>query len=176
MRILAGDIGGTKTDLCLYEGDPDGGFRFHADLVNPYALAERLEVSPGAVTAMIKRLAEAGLVSYEPYHGVELTERRPTHDWGRIETRYIVIQAGQRLGHHPPLVVHLDPVDVALAQPEHGDGIAELYPGWIAIGNRAGISCEQPVHQDHVIQRNNTVAIDIPASGDTLEGKAQAGI
>jgi glucokinase len=27
MLILAGDIGGTKTDLCLYEGDPGGGFR-----------------------------------------------------------------------------------------------------------------------------------------------------
>jgi glucokinase len=27
MRILAGDIGGTKTDLCLYEGDSSAGFR-----------------------------------------------------------------------------------------------------------------------------------------------------
>jgi DtxR family transcriptional regulator, Mn-dependent transcriptional regulator len=37
------------------------------------ALAERLGVSPGTVTAMCKRLAESGLVRYEPYHGVELT-------------------------------------------------------------------------------------------------------
>lgn len=43
--------------------------------VSTSALAERLEVSPGAVTAMIKRLDAAGLVDYEPYHGVELTPR-----------------------------------------------------------------------------------------------------
>lgn len=43
------------------------------DPVSTSALAERLAVSPGAVTAMLKRLADAGLVTYEPYHGVELT-------------------------------------------------------------------------------------------------------
>jgi DtxR family Mn-dependent transcriptional regulator len=37
------------------------------------ALATRLGVSPGTVTAMLKRMAEAGLVEYEPYHGVSLT-------------------------------------------------------------------------------------------------------
>jgi DtxR family Mn-dependent transcriptional regulator len=42
--------------------------------VSTSALAERLEVSPGAVTAMLKRLDEQGLVSYEPYRGVELSE------------------------------------------------------------------------------------------------------
>ncbi len=41
--------------------------------VSTSALAERLEVSPGAVTAMLKRLDEAQLVTYEPYHGVALT-------------------------------------------------------------------------------------------------------
>jgi DtxR family transcriptional regulator, Mn-dependent transcriptional regulator len=41
--------------------------------ISTSALAERLGVSPGAVTAMLKRLSERGLVSYEPYHGVELT-------------------------------------------------------------------------------------------------------
>lgn len=43
--------------------------------VSTSALAERLGVSPGAVTAMVKRLAEQDLVSYEPYHGVELSDR-----------------------------------------------------------------------------------------------------
>ena len=38
------------------------------------ALAERLSVSPGAVTAMLKRMDALGLVRYEPYRGVELTE------------------------------------------------------------------------------------------------------
>ena len=42
--------------------------------VGTTALAERLGVSPGTVTAMCKRMAELGLVSYEPYRGVELTE------------------------------------------------------------------------------------------------------
>jgi DtxR family Mn-dependent transcriptional regulator len=37
------------------------------------ALAERLEVAPSSVTAMLKRLDELGLVRYEPYHGVTLT-------------------------------------------------------------------------------------------------------
>ena len=37
------------------------------------ALAERLAVAPSSVTAMLKRLDEAGLVSHEPYRGVELT-------------------------------------------------------------------------------------------------------
>lgn len=37
------------------------------------ALAERLGVSPGTVTAMLKRMAADGLVSYEPYQGVDLT-------------------------------------------------------------------------------------------------------
>lgn len=38
-------------------------------------LADRLGLSTGSVSAMIKRLAEAGLVRHEPYRGVELTEQ-----------------------------------------------------------------------------------------------------
>lgn len=41
--------------------------------VGTSALAERLGVAPGTVTAMCKRMAELGLVAYEPYRGVELT-------------------------------------------------------------------------------------------------------
>ena len=41
--------------------------------VGTSALAERLGVSPGTVTAMLKRLDELGLVRYQPYHGVSLT-------------------------------------------------------------------------------------------------------
>lgn len=36
-------------------------------------LAEKLKVSPPSVTQMIKRLAEEGLVEYEPYKGATLT-------------------------------------------------------------------------------------------------------
>jgi len=42
--------------------------------VSTSALAERLGVSPGTVTAMLKRLAAIGFARYEPYRGVELTE------------------------------------------------------------------------------------------------------
>ena len=37
------------------------------------ALAERVGVSPGSVTAMLKRMQSMGLVTHELYHGVELT-------------------------------------------------------------------------------------------------------
>ncbi|MCB0864636.1 MAG: metal-dependent transcriptional regulator [Solirubrobacterales bacterium] len=38
------------------------------------SLAERLGVSPGTVTSMLKRMDALGLLRYEPYRGVELTE------------------------------------------------------------------------------------------------------
>jgi DtxR family Mn-dependent transcriptional regulator len=41
--------------------------------VSTSALAGRLGVSPGTVTAMLKRMAGMGLVTHEPYRGVELT-------------------------------------------------------------------------------------------------------
>jgi DtxR family Mn-dependent transcriptional regulator len=41
--------------------------------VGTSALAERLGVSPGTVTAMLKRMDELGLVEHEPYRGVTLT-------------------------------------------------------------------------------------------------------
>jgi DtxR family Mn-dependent transcriptional regulator len=41
--------------------------------VGTSALAERLGVSPGTVTSMLKRMAEMGLVEHEPYHGATLT-------------------------------------------------------------------------------------------------------
>jgi DtxR family Mn-dependent transcriptional regulator len=37
-------------------------------------IAAALEVAPGTVTAMMKTLSESGLVDYEPYSGVLLTE------------------------------------------------------------------------------------------------------
>jgi DtxR family Mn-dependent transcriptional regulator len=36
-------------------------------------LAEALKVSPGTMTATVKRLADRGLADHTPYHGVELT-------------------------------------------------------------------------------------------------------
>lgn len=44
---------------------------------NPYvstsALAEVLQVSPPAVTRMVQRLKEVGMLDHEPYHGIKLT-------------------------------------------------------------------------------------------------------
>jgi DtxR family Mn-dependent transcriptional regulator len=45
-----------------------------SETVATSALADRLHVSPASASAMAKRLAELGLVSHEPYHGVRLTE------------------------------------------------------------------------------------------------------
>jgi len=42
--------------------------------VSTSALAERLGVSPGSVTAMLKRMAVMGLVEHVPYRGARLTE------------------------------------------------------------------------------------------------------
>jgi DtxR family Mn-dependent transcriptional regulator len=38
------------------------------------ALAERLELTPGSVSAMLKRLGELGLIEHHPYRGVRLTD------------------------------------------------------------------------------------------------------
>lgn len=41
--------------------------------VSTNELAERLGVTPGSVSAMLRKLAEVGLVEHEPYRGVRLT-------------------------------------------------------------------------------------------------------
>jgi len=38
-------------------------------------LAERLGVTPGSVSGMLRKLAEVGLLEHEPYHGVRLTDQ-----------------------------------------------------------------------------------------------------
>jgi DtxR family Mn-dependent transcriptional regulator len=53
----------------------------HLTLDNPSALvgmgqlAAAVGVTPGSATTMVKTLAEAGLVHYEPYAGVRLLQR-----------------------------------------------------------------------------------------------------
>src|SRR3954470_16509225 len=41
--------------------------------VSTNALADRLNVTPGSVSAMVRKLAELDLVTHQPYHGVRLT-------------------------------------------------------------------------------------------------------
>ncbi len=43
--------------------------------VSTNALAERLAITPGSVSAMVRRLGELGLTEHVPYKGVELTKR-----------------------------------------------------------------------------------------------------
>ncbi len=43
--------------------------------VSTTELAERLGVTPGSVSAMLRKLSEVGLVEHEPYHGVKLTDQ-----------------------------------------------------------------------------------------------------
>ena len=43
--------------------------------VSTNALAERLSLTPGSVSAMVRRLGEIGLTEHVPYKGVELTPR-----------------------------------------------------------------------------------------------------
>ena len=42
--------------------------------VSTNALAERLEITPGSVSAMLKKLGELGLIAHLPYRGVRLTD------------------------------------------------------------------------------------------------------
>lgn len=45
------------------------------ETVSPVDIAERLQVRAPSVTGMLKRLAEAGWIGYEPGHGARLTEQ-----------------------------------------------------------------------------------------------------
>ena len=44
-------------------------------LVSTGKIAQKMDVAPGTVTAMMKTLTETGLIEYEPYLGVRLTDR-----------------------------------------------------------------------------------------------------
>src|SRR6478609_2517962 len=57
-------------------------------------LAERLGVTPGSVSAMVRKLSELGLLEYEPYRGVRLTD----------EGRRVALEV---LRHHPLLELFL---------------------------------------------------------------------
>lgn len=47
--------------------------RAAGDVVSTNDLAERMGVTAPSASAMLKKLADQGLVDYEPYHGVQLT-------------------------------------------------------------------------------------------------------
>jgi DtxR family Mn-dependent transcriptional regulator len=43
--------------------------------ISTSAVAEQLDVTPPSASAMLKRLADEGLVDYQPYHGARLTDK-----------------------------------------------------------------------------------------------------
>jgi DtxR family Mn-dependent transcriptional regulator len=45
------------------------------EAVSTNDLAERLGVTPGSVSAMVRKLSEVGLLEHEPYRGVRLTDQ-----------------------------------------------------------------------------------------------------
>jgi DtxR family Mn-dependent transcriptional regulator len=45
----------------------------HNEPVSTNALAERLQITPGSVSAMLKKLGDLGLIAHVPYRGVRLT-------------------------------------------------------------------------------------------------------
>ena len=69
---------------CIYREErclADGG------LVPTGRIAAAMHVTPGTVTSMAKTLTEAGLVAYEPYNGVRLT------DAGSDPTKFVIADA-----------------------------------------------------------------------------------
>jgi DtxR family transcriptional regulator, Mn-dependent transcriptional regulator len=47
----------------------------HEEPVSTNSLAQRLEITPGSVSAMLRKLGELQLIEHLPYRGVRLTER-----------------------------------------------------------------------------------------------------
>ena len=57
---------------CIHNEEQRGD---EQSLVSTGRIAAKMNVAPGTVTAMVKTLTESGLVDYEPYMGVRLTEQ-----------------------------------------------------------------------------------------------------
>jgi DtxR family Mn-dependent transcriptional regulator len=147
---------------------------YQAQLAAPGSLiptgqvATSLEVAPGTATAMVKTLADSGLVDYEPYSGVRLTEageKLATHvlrrhrlvelflvevmgmDWSEVhgEAEQLEHTVSNRL---------LERIDAMLDHPEvdpHGDPIPTP-GGEVAATNYASlITC--PVGESMILVR-----------------------
>ncbi|MBI4607045.1 MAG: metal-dependent transcriptional regulator [Planctomycetes bacterium] len=53
---------------CIYQAEQRS-----SGLISTGQIASALQVAPGTATAMMKTLADSGLITYEPYNGVRLT-------------------------------------------------------------------------------------------------------
>lgn len=130
-----------------------------AALVSMGGLADALELTPGTVTTMVKRLARRGLVRYERYGGVALTDsgtraalavlrrhrlietflvRVLGLDWSEVhdEAERLehvlsdrVLEALDRVLGHPAADPHGDPIPGAGAAPSRAVALAHCAPG-----------------------------------------------
>jgi len=144
------------------------------DLVSMGALAEAMDVVPGTATAMVKRLADSKLISYEPYSGVRLTERGQKmaiavlRKHRRVETFLDealgldwaeVHEEAEKLEHAISDTL-LDRIDALLKYPAvdpHGDPIPDSAGNIRAIPDRRLAECEagQTVRIARVVDQDN---------------------
>ena len=67
-----------------------------AEPVSTNALAERLEITSGSVSAMLKKLDELGLITHVPYRGVRLTAERAIDRQAAAEQLAALTEAGRQ--------------------------------------------------------------------------------
>jgi len=141
-----------KQILLLEEETTDGS------LISMGLLAETMKVVPGTATAMVKRLADTGLLIYEPYGGVRLSKPGRTQalsilrrhrlietflvqalglDWSEVH------QEAEDLEHALSDLV-LDRIDAFLHYPTadpHGDPIPAIDVSVSGVGRKSILDC-----------------------------------
>lgn len=100
------------------------------------ALAERLQVAPASVTAMIKKLAEAGLAEHIPYQGCHLTEVGRKQALRMVRRHRIIEQFLQQVLHYG-----WDEVDEEAEVLEHAVSDKLVERMWEVLG--------KPTHDPH---------------------------
>lgn len=100
------------------------------------ALAERLQLAPASVTAMVKKLAEAGLVDHVPYQGTRLTEQGRREALRMVRRHRIIEQFLQQV-----LGYAWDEVDEEAEVLEHAVSDRLVERMWQVLG--------QPSHDPH---------------------------
>jgi len=126
------------------------------------ALAERLEISPPAVSAMVKKLAALGYVTHLPYRGVRLTD----------QGRRVALEV---LRHHRLLETYL--VEELGVPWDRVHAEAEVLEHVLSEGLEERIAAKlgEPTHDPHgdpipaadgTVVEPETVALDTLATGD----------
>jgi DtxR family Mn-dependent transcriptional regulator len=126
------------------------------------ALAERLEISPPAVSAMVKKLAALGYVTHVPYRGVRLTD----------QGRRVALEV---LRHHRLLETYL--VEELGVPWDRVHAEAEVLEHVLSEGLEERIAAKlgEPTHDPHgdpipaadgTVVEPETVALDTLATGD----------